>query len=121
MFEAAGKARDGDVGYFQALPVPELASLLVGRDEDGRTLLHTAAAAGHLELLQLLIAAGSGKVASKHDDEVRLQFAACMHAHVSVGSAIKQQGKGGHCPLGRVEDCGSSRQHLINLCKADKW
>lgn len=82
MFEAAGKARDGDVGYFQALPVPELASLLVGRDEDGRTLLHTAAAAGHLELLQLLIAAGSGKVASKHDDEVRLQFAACMHARV---------------------------------------
>ena len=82
MFEAAVKARDGDLGYFQALPTPELSSLLVGRDEDGRTLLHTAAAAGHLELLQLLIAAGAAKVASKHDDEVRLHKRdhPCMHA-----------------------------------------
>lgn len=76
MYEAAGKARDGDVSYFQAMPAPELGSLLVGRDEDGRTLLHTAAAEGHLELLQLLIAAGSAKVVNKHDDEVRACAAA---------------------------------------------
>lgn len=72
MFEAAAKARAGDLPYFQAMTAPELGSLLVGRDEDGRTLLHTAAAEGHLELLQLLIAAGSAKVVNKHDDEVSL-------------------------------------------------
>jgi hypothetical protein len=70
MFEAAVKAREGDVAYFQSLTPVELTSLLVGRDEDGRTLFHTAAAEGHLELLNLLIAAGSAKVSNKHDDEV---------------------------------------------------
>lgn len=70
MYEAAVKAREGDLAYFKGLTDIELHSLLVGRDEDGRTLLHTAAALGHMELLQLLIAAGSAKVASKHDDEV---------------------------------------------------
>lgn len=82
MYEAAAKARAGDLAYFQAMPAIELGSLLVGRDEDGRTLLHTAAAEGHMELLQLLIAAGSAKVVNKHDDEVRL--CCCMtsiHAH----------------------------------------
>lgn len=78
MYEAAGKARDGDLAYFKSLSALELGSLLVGRDEDGRTLLHTAAAEGHLELLQLLIAAGSGKVANKHDDEVSYE-AGCPH------------------------------------------
>lgn len=70
MYEAAGKARDGNLDYFKAMSAPELGSLIVGRDEDGRTLFHTAAAEGHLELLQLLIAAGSAKVCNKHDDEV---------------------------------------------------
>lgn len=70
MFEAAEKAREGDVAYFKSLTPVELTSLLVGRDEDGRTLFHTAAAEGHLELLNVLIAAGSAKVANKHDDEV---------------------------------------------------
>jgi ankyrin repeat protein len=115
MFEAAGKARDGDVGYFQALPAPELVSLLVGRDEDGRTLFHTAAAAGHLELLHLLIAAGSGKVANKHDDEVRLYSSACMHAHLSTPPSSKK------ARVGRVEDGGCPRQHLINLSQPDSW
>lgn len=83
MYEAAGKARDGDLAYFKSLSALELGSLLVGRDEDGRTLLHTAAAEGHLELLQLLIAAGSGKVANKHDDEVSCE-AYCPHLGWSI-------------------------------------
>lgn len=70
MFEASERAREGDVAYFKAMPTLELSSLLVGRDEDGRTLLHTAAAQGYMELLELLISAGSAKVLNKHDDEV---------------------------------------------------
>lgn len=77
MYEAAVKAREGDVAYFQSLTPVELTSLLVGRDEDGRTLFHTAAAEGHLELLNVLIAAGSAKVANKHDDEVIASDHAC--------------------------------------------
>jgi hypothetical protein len=72
MFEAAGHARDGDVAYFKALTPGELSSLVVGRDEDGRTLFHTAAANGHLELLELLAGSGATKVAEKQDDEVGL-------------------------------------------------
>uniref|UniRef100_A0A383VDF3 Uncharacterized protein n=1 Tax=Tetradesmus obliquus TaxID=3088 RepID=A0A383VDF3_TETOB len=69
MFEAAGHAREGDVAYFKALTPAELSSLIVGRDEDGRTLFHTAAANGHLELLDLLAGSGATKVAEKQDDE----------------------------------------------------
>lgn len=69
MFEAAVRARDGDVAYFKGLQPGELSSLIVGRDEDGRTLFHTAAANGHLELLELLAGSGATKVADKQDDE----------------------------------------------------
>jgi 26S proteasome non-ATPase regulatory subunit 10 len=68
MFEAAERARAGDLPYFEALPEAELKTLLVGRDEDGRTLLHSAAAQGHLPLVQLLATAGAGKVVNKQDD-----------------------------------------------------
>ena len=41
------KAAEGNVAYFAEYATEELASKLVKyRDEDGRTLLHTAAAAG---------------------------------------------------------------------------
>lgn len=72
MFEAAERARQGDVTYFRNLSPGELAPLIVGRDEDGRTLFHTAAANGHLELLELLAGNGASKVANKQDDEVGL-------------------------------------------------
>lgn len=90
MFEAAGHAREGDVAYFKALTPAELSSLIVGRDEDGRTLFHTAAANGHLELLDLLAGSGATKVAEKQDDEVgwlhgRLhdyRLLVCLHATI---------------------------------------
>ena len=75
MFEAVEHARNGNVGYFETLTPPELAALLVGRDEDGRTLLHTAAANGYLPLVQLLAERGASKVADKQDDEVRARSA----------------------------------------------
>lgn len=72
MYEAAERAREGDVDYFRSLTPQELSSLIVGRDEDGRTLFHTAAANGHMELLQLLAGSGATKVANKQDDEVTM-------------------------------------------------
>lgn len=57
--------------YFDGLAREgELEFLVTAKDEDGRTLLHTAAANGHLELLSLLARAGAGKVVNKQDDEV---------------------------------------------------
>ncbi|KIY95090.1 hypothetical protein MNEG_12872 [Monoraphidium neglectum] len=69
MYEASARARVGDVPYFGGLAPAELEFLVTAKDEDGRTLLHTAAANGHLQLLQLLANAGAGKVANKQDDE----------------------------------------------------
>jgi ankyrin repeat protein len=97
MYEAAAKARAGDLAYFQALSALELGSLLVGRDEDGRTLLHTAAAEGHLELLQLLIAAGATKVVNKHDDEVSLVL--------TYPCAPNQQGRPNTMNSGHLRSC----------------
>ena len=45
--EAASK---GDVAYFAALPDEQLTPQLTRKDEDGRTLLHTAAGAGERTL-----------------------------------------------------------------------
>jgi ankyrin repeat protein len=90
MFEAAEHARDGDVAYFRALAPAELDSLVIAKDEDGRSLLHTAAAGGHLELLELLAGAGAARVASKADDEVcflgggRGLRAMCLHVCLSA-------------------------------------
>jgi ankyrin repeat protein len=70
MYEAAEYARQGNVDYFRSMPDLELQALTVGRDEDGRTLLHTAAANGYLSLVQLLAAHGAARVVSKQDDEV---------------------------------------------------
>lgn len=77
MFEAAERARAGDLAYFQGLVPAELEFLIVGKDDDGRTLLHTAAAGGHAELLDLLAAKGAGKVVNKADDEVRRTLVVC--------------------------------------------
>ena len=71
MYEAAEFARQGNVDYFKAMSELELQALTIGRDEDGRTLLHTAAANGFLGLVQLLAAHGAARVVSKQDDEVR--------------------------------------------------
>ena len=86
MFEAVEYARNGNVDYFETLTPPELAALLVGRDEDGRTLLHTAAANGCLPLVQLLAERGASKVADKQDDEVWLLVCVC----VCVGGCARE-------------------------------
>lgn len=55
----------------QALGTDEIARLLKRKDEDGRTLLHTAAARGHTEIVELLLDAGGS--CNTADDEVRVQ------------------------------------------------
>lgn len=86
MYEAASKAREGDTAYFDGLAGPELSALVVGRDEDGRTLLHTAAATGNMPLVDLLAQHGAAKVVNKQDDEVS--------ARCGSGS---DGGRGGQC------------------------
>lgn len=102
MFEAADHARSGDVAYFRGLTPSELTSLIVGRDEDGRTLFHTAAANGHLELLELLAGSGAAKVANKQDDEVRhVQLQCPAHATVFGSQHTQQLALGVHMTVVR--------------------
>jgi hypothetical protein len=70
MYEAALRIQQGDEAYFHSLSSPELSALIVGRDDDGRTLLHSAAATGRLGLVDLLARHGAAKVVNKQDDEV---------------------------------------------------
>jgi 26S proteasome non-ATPase regulatory subunit 10 len=51
LFEAAGK---GDIHVFKELTEPQLHQALSLKNEDERSLLHVAAAAGHAQVVQLL-------------------------------------------------------------------
>lgn len=86
MYEAAQHARAGDIDYFRNLAPQEIQVLIVGRDEDGRTLLHTAAAGGHTALVELLAEGGAGKVVNKQDDEVRLGFSGSWNQQLGASS-----------------------------------
>lgn len=70
MYEASERLRAGDIDYFGRLSALELQALVPGRDEDGRTLLHSASAIGSITLLELLVKNGAAKVVNKQDDEV---------------------------------------------------
>lgn len=63
----------------QALPAEDLARIVKRKDEDGRTLLHTAAARGHTEIVELLLDAGAS--CNTADDEAR-----CIRACVSAAA-----------------------------------
>jgi 26S proteasome non-ATPase regulatory subunit 10 len=56
MIRAAEAARAGDVDFFKhMLDSDQLKSLCGRKDEDGRTLLHSASTSGNVELVQLLL------------------------------------------------------------------
>ena len=54
MQRAAEAAREGNAQYFLDLSLEDLQQLCARKDEDGRTLLHSAVVSGNLELISLL-------------------------------------------------------------------
>ena len=65
-------ARKGDLQHFQCLDDAGQLSAFAGKkDEDGRSLLHTACTSGSLDLVQLIVDRCDGKaVVNDADDEV---------------------------------------------------
>jgi 26S proteasome non-ATPase regulatory subunit 10 len=80
---AAEHARKGDLGYFvEGKGSAQLPQLVKRRDEDGRSLLHSAAASGNLQLAQLIADAGGPDLLTVTDDEVMHTQALCCYSHV---------------------------------------
>eukprot|EP00798_Chlamydomonas_sp_ICE-L_P005531 gene5531-4165_t len=69
MNKAADEARAGHLAYFESLSEEELKGLISKKDEDGRSLLHTAAASGKIELSQFLASKGCDKYIDDADEE----------------------------------------------------
>eukprot|EP00976_Prorocentrum_cordatum_P106839 1194531-Prorocentrum_minimum.AAC.5 len=64
-------AEQGNVEFFSSLSSDELSRIGAKTNEDGRTALHLAVAAGHPELVEFLLNAEVGKlVVNNADDEV---------------------------------------------------
>ncbi|GIL69536.1 hypothetical protein Vretifemale_464 [Volvox reticuliferus] len=108
MDKAAERAREGDLPYFESLPADELMRLCRRKDEDQRSLLHSAALSGCVELLQLLVARGAAAAAvNDQDDEgwTPLQSAAsCGHEAVvdlllQLGARVAETNSGGRTAL----------------------
>lgn len=69
---AFAAAESGDVEFFKNLPAEELQALTRKRNEDGRTVVHLAAAAGNREILELLLKSlggGAKDIIDTSDDE----------------------------------------------------
>lgn len=70
MDKAADHARQGDLDYFRQLPAEELSRLCKRRDEDGRSLLQSAASSGCVALCELVVEAGGAGAVNDGDEEV---------------------------------------------------
>lgn len=69
MERAVEAARQGDLSYFSPLPADELSKLLKLKDEDQRSLLHTACGS-NLGLVQFLAVRGAQQHVNDVDEEV---------------------------------------------------
>jgi 26S proteasome non-ATPase regulatory subunit 10 len=81
MEKAADRAREGDLQHFATMDPAELSRLVKRTDEDGRSLLHAAAASGSIELVQFLLDQGCREHIDSQDDEGW----APLHSAVSAG------------------------------------
>lgn len=69
MEKLADACRNGDLATIQAVPADELWRLCRKQDEDGRSLLHSAAASGNLELVQYLVDHGAASQLNVADED----------------------------------------------------
>lgn len=122
---AVEAARTGDLLYFTSLPADQLVPLLKRRDEDLRSLLHTACGSGNLQLVQFLLDHGASQV-NDPDEEVRtlllsllrMLAAAARYRCLLPGAFLPAD-----CPpleLNQSSPCTSERRagrHCIQLCQ----
>lgn len=72
------EARRGNLEFIGSLPQPELLRLLGKHDEDGRTLLHSAAAGGSSALVSYLLEHGAVSAVNRPDEEVCEGWSECL-------------------------------------------
>lgn len=65
------EAREGNLEYISSISSPEMQRLIKGRDEDGRSLLHSAVSGGSAALVDYLIQNGAAGDVNSADDEVQ--------------------------------------------------
>lgn len=65
-------AQQGNFSFIESISAVDLSQLLQKSDEDGRTLVHAAAAAGQTQLLLYLLNSGGQPCVNRCDDEVSL-------------------------------------------------
>jgi 26S proteasome non-ATPase regulatory subunit 10 len=69
MERAVEAARQGDLLHFSSLPAGELAALITKRDDDERSLLHTACSTPNTDLVQFLVDHGAAQCVKWADEE----------------------------------------------------
>lgn len=73
MNQAADAAREGNLSYFASLDPAELTMFCKKKDDDHRTLLHTACGSGKLDLVQLLAQHSSAQAMNDADEDVGIK------------------------------------------------
>lgn len=107
MEKAGQHAREGDLQYISSLPEDELARLCRRKDEDGRSLLHSASSSGNLELVQLIAGRGGKDMLHDSDEEgwtplhsaVSCGHEATTSLLLSMGADVNCANSGGRTPL----------------------
>ena len=83
-------AQQGNFSFIESISRADLTQLLQKSDEDGRTLVHAAAAAGQTQLLSYLLSSGGEQCVNRCDDEVSLESSAdkVYPAHIRLSSSL---------------------------------